>query len=808
MKKIAILLVIVLLTGCVHTKWQSGGEYSEEYSGEYNGDSSSESVSLGDGSAESVLSESLASDIKEKYAEGEKYDYQTGMKEIARDEHIKLQMGFDITGREYERYDELVAVYQDPDLKHQIGTSWEWDEETKILAITPPKNPVCGIGNQDWNEEMDANGYGVEAGAYTLFDKGQDKDWGNLQQYYLAQFVDFETGDPLDKPIVKVMKTQHEIISAPRLKVSTDDAGITTFSWEAVEGADIYYVMELDYDKDGGYAGMGTPLGSTDKTSWVPDKAYRFQTYKVSEYERSLPENIEEYGEGTEVIPKDEIYDTHLAVIAVSEVGTSPISNIYTEKEIAQRIPQIEEVEKGKEEGSNRPESILTAPAYKWVTMCDGSLVQRLVNYDFSRAEATTHQYGEYENPDMSDLRVVNVDVVEIPYMIDKTTFEGMVVVENFDPETWEEELDKLEKRQEELRVKSGAISIEMSDGVPEETQEMVDTEVVYGEFTVTANSALAEYLAVNMLYGKVVIDISEFPESEDDEYLADAWLEAIYQNPLILGANGAYTSEDGKTLYVAYDYDAATMKEKREEIQQIIPTIIDEIITEEMSELDKEFAINQYLCDTAEYDMEALNNAEENDFAYVDDEFLDAFTPYGVLINKVGVCASYAASFKLLADAAGLDSIVVTGYLEGTLPHAWNKVKVDGDWHIVDSTNNDNEALFNALLNLSDKAAEKVLVEDTAFVMDSKISYYAAITEDSEFYRIHERFFDIEAAATELAADIEEHGGAILRTNYDLSDEQFDEIVLEVIEKTGIKELQGYHWMGVVVMGLAWDAE
>ena len=777
MIRIAWLLLLAILTGSVYTGQPSVNE------------------SQGD-----VLSENWSSDIKDKY-DDEKYDYQEGIQGVARDERIELQMGFDIKGREFERYDEIVAVYQDQELTQQLGTSWEWDEETQVLKITPPRSPVCGIGNQDWNDEMDASGYGVEAGAYTLFDKGQDNDWGNLKQYYLAQYVDFETGAILDKPIVKVMKTQHEITEAPKLKVSTDDAGVTTFSWNAVDGAAIYYIIELDYNDEDGYSGMGTPLGSTDKTSWVPDKAYRFKTYEVSEYERNDPYYIEEYGEGVGAIPKDGMYDTHLAVIAISEAGTSSISNTYTEKELAQRIPEIEEVEKGKEEGSNRPESILTAPAYKWITMCDGSLVQRLVNYDFARAQTTTHSYAEYEKEDMSDARIVRVDVIEIPYMIDKTTFDGMVVVENFNPETWQEELAKLEKRQEELRGKSGNISPEMTDGAVEALADASDT-VMTDMGNVTANSALSEYLAINMLNAKSTIDISDFPESEDSEYLADAWMEAIYQNPLILGAEGASVSNDGKTLYVTYEYDAKTIKAKQEEIKQAIPRIIDEIITEGMSELDKELAINKYLCDTAEYDMDALANAEKNEFAYVDDEFLDSFNPYGILINKIGVCASYSASFKLLADAAGIDCIVVTGYLEGTLPHAWNKVKVDGKWHIVDSTNNDNEVLFNALLNLSDQAAGKVLVEDDLFVMDSKISSYAAPTEESEFYYINERFFGIESVATELASDIEKDGVALLRTNYNLTDEQFNEIASEVVNITGVENLEGCHWMGVIVLG------
>ena len=64
-------------------------------------------------------------------------------------------------------------------------------------------------------------------------------------------------------------------------------------------------------------------------------------------------------------------------------------------------------------------------------------------------------------------------------------------------------------------------------------------------------------------------------------------------------------------------------------------------------------------------------------------------------------MCASYSAAFKLLADSAGLESIVVTGYLDGSVPHAWNKVKLDDEWYIVDATNNDNEMITNALLNL-----------------------------------------------------------------------------------------------------------
>ena len=96
--------------------------------------------------------------------------------------------------------------------------------------------------------------------------------------------------------------------------------------------------------------------------------------------------------------------------------------------------------------------------------------------------------------------------------------------------------------------------------------------------------------------------------------------------------------------------------------------------------EQEKELAINQYLCDTIVYDEDAFTSAEEYNYMYVDPEFDDSFNAYGALINGKCVCTGYAAAFKLLAEEAGLEAIVVTGYLDGNLSHAWNKVKIDDE--------------------------------------------------------------------------------------------------------------------------------
>ena len=218
------------------------------------------------------------------------------------------------------------------------------------------------------------------------------------------------------------------------------------------------------------------------------------------------------------------------------------------------------------------------------------------------------------------------------------------------------------------------------------------------------------------------------------------------------------------------------------------------------MSDLEKEMAINDYICDNAVYDDAACENAESYDFYNVDKEFYDSFTAYGILINGVGVCASYAADFKLLADAAGLESRIVTGMLEGSSPHAWNKVKIDGQWCIVDATNNDSDYLKNGLLNLSDDAAMGVLTQSDEFVLDGNVSDYAAVSDDKEYYHINGKFFSKDEIASKLADEIKENQASTLRTDYDLSESEFNSIAREAAKQAGTNITGGY-WFGMIYL-------
>ncbi len=100
----------------------------------------------------------------------------------------------------------------------------------------------------------------------------------------------------------------------------------------------------------------------------------------------------------------------------------------------------------------------------------------------------------------------------------------------------------------------------------------------------------------------------------------------------------------------------------------------------------DKARAIFRWLADRVAYDADAyLSNTPPKHLA----------AP-AVLKGKLTVCDGYANLFVALAKEAGLDAVKLLGYARGygSAPgekvdtnHAWNGVKIDGQWMLVDAT-------------------------------------------------------------------------------------------------------------------------
>ncbi len=65
--------------------------------------------------------------------------------------------------------------------------------------------------------------------------------------------------------------------------------------------------------------------------------------------------------------------------------------------------------------------------------------------------------------------------------------------------------------------------------------------------------------------------------------------------------------------------------------------------------------------------------------------------TVYGALVEKKGVCESYARTYKYILDEFGIENILVTGKATNssgkTEDHMWNYIKLNDKWYAVDVT-------------------------------------------------------------------------------------------------------------------------
>ena len=762
---------------------------------------------------ENVISTcTLVSDLREAFADTQTVEYQESLWNVARNQEFYVELEFDILAdTAFETISDIFAVFADADLTQPLWA--DWDIITHSMDPTVPQGhnrliirPTGSVPiGRVFGSFFDLIAYDVvtleESGEFFLHEGEWGETWGFLRHFYVALLVDPVTALPLERPYVNIFTLENQL-DAPQSEFFVTRDGRGAFRWEAVEGADYYLIVKVDPQFT--TQSVMWPVDKTTELTWIhPEWVSMNQHFLAIEDEEEMPEDGSE-GRHRPI--------RNFTVIAVNSQTHSPMGTIHNGADLAARLAHFPALALIEEEAAETGGSLRYAPSIgllpmqRPLIMANGGIVQRRIVYNFDNIETFETRYVLYdESPEgeMQDVHFETVLNLRISYVIEETTFQGAITVENINPDTYREELEAFRRRMEDAVSRGGgAATIILSEGRPTEEGPDIPEEIATrtGD-NVFANSALSAFLAHNMLAANTFIDLSEFPESANWELLSDALFEAIYQNPLILQVSGASTIPGTHFLFINYRKPVDTIREQQDAIRHIVPEIIGEIITDGMTDLEKSMAINQFLVKTAEYDWAALESAEQFDFRSVDPRYYNSFTAYGILINRVGVCAGYAAAFKLLADEAGLESIVVTGYLEGFLPHAWNRVNIDGQWHTIDVTNNSNEFLFNVFLHLPDDVAGSILVEDSNFLLNDFLGYHRSDDVSSEYFHVTDRFFDRDTIAPVLADSIRETGRATLRTDFDLDDIAFFEIALEVMVLLDTVDIYGFHWLGVIFM-------
>ncbi len=161
-----------------------------------------------------------------------------------------------------------------------------------------------------------------------------------------------------------------------------------------------------------------------------------------------------------------------------------------------------------------------------------------------------------------------------------------------------------------------------------------------------------------------------------------------VTSNLNLYDENATYVDVEDNTVLFNLKYFET--KEQTDYVKQQIPSILEELGVDEMSNYEKVQAIHDYVC---------------RQITYTDTGSDLESTMYGAIKNGQGLCQSYAITMYRLLVESGIPAKLVLG-TAGTGrdadSHAWNLVALGDQWYFLDATWDDmeeGEAIYDYFL-------------------------------------------------------------------------------------------------------------
>jgi len=182
---------------------------------------------------------------------------------------------------------------------------------------------------------------------------------------------------------------------------------------------------------------------------------------------------------------------------------------------------------------------------------------------------------------------------------------------------------------------------------------------LTYSSFAVIAEKI--EYLHSAKEYMALYPEIEQMTIEKIDCY--DNGYCAVFQD--------VETVYDANLCYAIRTGNHKVLSGTEQEIYAYLNEVLKQTGAKQLTEVEAVKALHDYLVLELKYDGnygEMSHSAE------------------GVMRNGVAVCDGYARTMRLLLFMTGIESRVIRGTADNQ-PHAWNLVKIEGDWYHVDVT-------------------------------------------------------------------------------------------------------------------------
>ncbi|MCQ2082416.1 MAG: hypothetical protein MJZ11_12230 [Lachnospiraceae bacterium] len=215
---------------------------------------------------------------------------------------------------------------------------------------------------------------------------------------------------------------------------------------------------------------------------------------------------------------------------------------------------------------------------------------------------------------------------------------------------------------------------------------------------TSTKNVRKSENYVYDTMYNQIIqqniyINLSGRRGQLTGEYINEQYAKILQDHPEIFWLNGGASVTGTSSMFTTdYTYKLYTnceiknVPKMKDEMDHVINRIVESAMKYE-SDFKKALFVHDYLVRMCEYDTDTYNSSKNND---PNNLFSMAYTAYGCLVENKAVCSGYAKAYQLIMNELGIECGFVTGIginYEGSGPHAWNYINIDGKYYYVDVT-------------------------------------------------------------------------------------------------------------------------
>jgi hypothetical protein len=118
---------------------------------------------------------------------------------------------------------------------------------------------------------------------------------------------------------------------------------------------------------------------------------------------------------------------------------------------------------------------------------------------------------------------------------------------------------------------------------------------------------------------------------------------------------------------------------------EQSLDQLVAYLVRPARNDLEKTRTLFRWMTDRISYDVDSFFAGQFGELR-----------PEGVLRRRRAVCSGYTALFEAMARRAGVEAVSINGYAKGIghesgrfhrPNHAWNAVKLEGEWRLLDVT-------------------------------------------------------------------------------------------------------------------------